>query len=46
LTKGGILQPEKKAVLNAIKEGIFNNLKASHIEEEYFELLKKFAKLL
>ncbi|MCK9418146.1 MAG: ATP-binding protein [Nitrospirae bacterium] len=46
LKKGGIGQQEKKAVLNEIKGEIFNNLKASHVEEEYFEFLKKLAKLL
>ncbi|HCZ11941.1 MAG TPA: hypothetical protein DHV16_06750, partial [Nitrospiraceae bacterium] len=46
LKKGSIAEQEKKVVLNAIKEEVFNNLKSSHIEEEYFELLKKLAELL
>lgn len=46
LTKGNIEKQEIKTVLNQIKEEVFNNLKALHIEEAYFDLLKKLAKLL
>ena len=31
-----------KSILHDLKEGVFNNLKVTHIEEDYYEFLNKF----